>query len=158
MRQRRDLNRNVERREFLVNVISPTTGSTKTIAKPILETVLKSYATHRITQCLVTDVQRPKSQNARLFSRQIVSLAAGKRAQYDLQRFAPLIDASLPLAPRSLLGHSDAFVNDTEMTIVVQHAFVVIVFGEDVDPEVDIGLQLFGLRKYFICRRCAAKK
>ena len=74
-----------------------------------------------------------------------------------MQCLAPLFDFALTLTSCRLFRHRDALVNDCEIAIIMQHTLVITVFGEYIDPKIDIRLQLRGLGKHLIGERKPAK-
>ncbi len=60
---------------------------------------------------------------------------------------ATLFDPSLPLTPSTVRGEVDALVDDAQVAIVVQDPLIGTVPREDVDPEIDVAIELGRLRK-----------
>ena len=109
-------------------------------------------------QLLIRDIRRPQPQYTRFFRGQVVALATGQRVERCLELLSSGVDAPIALAARQIGGHIQAVIDDTEVAVVVQYAFIGRITGKDCHPEVDVRLQLGGFGKCFACLQGPSKE
>ena len=141
MRQRGQFERHAQCRELRFDVAAPAARALESAPEPVPQSLLESDAAECGTQRLVADAVRPQAEYPRLFRGQVLALAAGEYLEHRLDLVSFRGDSTLTLAARQAAGHIDPGVHDIEVTVVVKHAFLGRVFGEDVDPELNVGLE-----------------
>ena len=153
MRQRRKLCRNAKDTKLILYVFAPSARAFETLAKAVAQTLLVANLAHSRSQRRVTHALRPQGQHPGLLVAQIVSFTAGQLAQNRLVVFAPLCHEALAVPSFRASRQVDPLIDHGEIATVVQHPVGGRVVAENVDPEIDVGLQTVRNGKAFV-RRC----